>query len=115
MDKLKDPSQELANKILNEVGFEDRLVGFSLRERAGPIPVTMYSFKEVVSLLNDLHPRLDFNELERWVRETMGDTELAGEIAVAVRSERSDQDRSLRIKKLMEERLDQCKRLVEAV
>jgi hypothetical protein len=112
MWKPKDPSRELATKILTEVGFEDRLTGFILRERSGPRPAIMYRFEEVVSLLNDPHPRLDFSELERWVRETMGDTELAGEIAVAVRSEPSDQDRSLRIKKLMEQRLDQCKRLI---
>jgi hypothetical protein len=111
MERLKEPSHELALRILGEVIFEDRLVGFSLRERSGPMPVTMYSFKEVVSLLNDPHPRLDFNELEGWVRKTMGDSELAEQIAEAVRSGRSDQDRSLHIKKLMEERLSQCKRL----
>lgn len=112
MGKLQDPSQNLAKRILTEVDFEDRLSGFSLRERAGAIPVTMYSFKEVVFFLNDPHPRLDFGELETWIRETMGDKELAGQIADAVRKENSDQNRSLRIKELMEERLDQCKRLI---
>ena len=113
MRKLKDPSRELVKRIFTEVDFEDRLNGFSLRERSGLMPVTMYSFKEVVSLLNDPHPRLDFNELEGWVRETMNDKELADQIAEAVRSGRSDQDRSLRIKKLMEERLRQCKKIEE--
>ena len=112
MEKLRDPSRELAKRILTEVDFEDRLVGFSLHERTGPNPVTMYSFEEVVSLLNDPHPRLDFNELETWIRKTMRDKELADQIADAVRMESSDQNRSLHIKELMEERLDQCKRLI---
>ena len=109
MDKLKNPSNELAKRILTEVGFEDRLNGFILRERAGAVPVTMYRFEEVVSLLNDRHPRLDFNELEGWIREAIGDAELAEQIAEAIRKGDSDQDRSLRVKKLMEERLSQCK------
>jgi hypothetical protein len=113
MGKLQEPSKNLAKSILTEVGFEDRLTGFILRERSGPRPAIMYRFEEVVSLLNDPHPRLDFNELEGWVRETMGDEELAEQIGEAVKSARSDQDRSLRIKKLMEERLSQCKKLAE--
>ena len=111
MGKLQDRSRELANKILTEVDFEDRLVGFSLRERSGPVPATMNRFEEVVALLNDPHPRLDFNELETWIRKTMRDEELADHIADAVRKENSDQNRSLHIKELLEERLDQCKRL----
>jgi hypothetical protein len=109
---LKHPSQDMAKRILTEVSFEDRLHGFSLRERSGPVSVTMYSFEDVVSLFNSPYPCLDFNELEGWVRETMGDKELSEQIAKAVRTGRSDQDRSLRIKKLMEERLGQCKKLV---
>jgi len=112
MEKLRDPSRELAKRILTEVDFEDRLVGFSLHERTGPNPVTMYSFEEVVSLLNDPHPRLDFSELEIWVRKTMDDQELAEQIAEAIGKGKSDQNRSDRIKELMEERLDQCKRLI---
>jgi hypothetical protein len=111
MRKLQDPSRELAKRILTEVDFKDRLNGFSLRERAGAVPITMYSFEEVVCLLNDRHPRLDFNQLEVWVSKTMGDKELARQIAEVVRDGRSDQDRSLRIRKLMEERLSQCKKL----
>lgn len=112
MGKLKGPSSQLANTILTEVGFEDRLNGFVLRERSGPMPVTMYSFIEVVSFLNEPHPRLDFNELEAWVRGAMNDDELADRIAKTIRSGKSDQERSLRIKKAMQERLCQCKKFI---
>jgi hypothetical protein len=111
MANLGDPSHELAMRVLTEVDFECRLNGFILRERAGAVPITMYSFEEVVSLLNDRHPRLDFDKLETWIRKTMGDKELAEQIVDAVRKENSDQNRSLRIKELMEERLSQCKKL----
>jgi hypothetical protein len=112
MGKLRVPSNDLSKRILTEVGFEHRLVGFSLHERTGPNPVTMYSFEEVVSLLNDPHPRLDFNELEIWVRKTIDDQELAEQIAEAIGKGKSDQNRSDRIRKLMEERLSQCKKIV---
>jgi len=115
MHKLKNPSKELAIRILAEVNFEDRLEGFSLRERSGPIPVTMYSFKEVVSLLQDTYPRIDFIELETWVRRIMNDQELADQIADSIMKGNSDQNRSLRMKKLMEERLSQCQKLAETV
>jgi hypothetical protein len=110
MGKIQDPSPELTKRILTEVGFKDRLNGFSLRERSGPMPVTMYSFEEVVSFLNDPHPRLDFSELEIWVRKTMDDQELADQIAEAIGKGKSDQNRSGRIRRLMEERLSQCKK-----
>jgi hypothetical protein len=42
----------------------------------------------------------------------MGDEELAEQIADSIRKGKSDQNISLRIKKLMEERLDQCKRSI---
>lgn len=112
MEKLRDPSSKLAKKILTEVGFEDRFNGFILRERSGPMPVTMYSFEEVVSFLNEPHPRFDFNELEGWIRGTMSDEELAARIAETIKSGQSDQERFLRIKKVMKERLSQCKRFV---
>ncbi len=79
----------------------------------GAMPVALYSFEEVVALLNEHHPRLDFHELEEWVSSIMGDKELADRIAEAVRRGRSDQDRSLQIRQLMEKRLIQCKEIVE--
>ena len=109
MAKLGDPSRELAMRVLTEVDFERRLNGFILRERAGPVPITLYSFEEVVSLLNDRHPRLDFNELEGWVRETIRDAELAEQIAEVIEKGNNDQERTYSIRDLMEERLNQCR------
>jgi len=112
MGELRDPSLELAKRILTEVDFENRLTGFNLQERAGAQPVWMYNFKEVVSLLNAPRPCLDFEELESWIRKIMRDQELAAQIAVAIKKGQSDQDRISLMRHLMELRLDQCKKLV---
>ena len=108
MEKLTFPSKALAARIVTEVGFEDRLMGYRLRERAGAMSIPLYSFEEVVGLLNEPHPRIDFNRLETWVRDTMGDVKLAGKIRDLLREDISDRDRSLRIRDLMALRLHQC-------
>ena len=110
MEKLKAPSHELTIRVLGEVAFEDRLIGFSLRSRSGSLPVTMYKFEEVVTLLNDPFPRLDWSDLERWIKNIIRDPDLVEEIVAAVKEEKSDRDRCLRIRVRMEERLNQCKK-----
>jgi hypothetical protein len=108
MANLSVPSEGLVSRILSEVGFEERIIGYRLRERTGPISITLYSFEEVVGLLNDTHPRIDFNRLEKWIREVMGDRELAGKIKKVIDEDGSDQERTFRIRNLMGERLLQC-------
>jgi len=49
--------------------------------------------------------------LEAWVRKAMGDEEMAEQIAEAIKKGKSDQERSYLIKKLMEKRLSQCRKL----
>jgi hypothetical protein len=108
MNKLAFPSNALAARIVTEVGFQERLMGYRLSERAGPMSIPLYSFEEVVGLLHEPHPRIDFNRLEGWVRDTMGDVELAGKIRDLLQEDMSDQERSLRIRDLMALRLHQC-------
>ena len=111
MKKLTSPSKGLAARILTEVGFSERLIGYRLRERTGPMSITLYSFEEIVGLLNEPHPRIDFNLLEKWVRNTMGDLELAGKIRDVLNEDMSDQDKSAQIRDLMGLRLHQSIRL----
>jgi hypothetical protein len=113
MKKLLEPSKKLASRILTEVEFEDRLMGYRLRERTGPVAMTLYSFSEVVGLLNDPLPRIDFNRLAQWIREVMGDAELAGKIQEVIEEDCGQQERLWRIKDLMEERLLHAKKIVE--
>ena len=71
MKQLSEPTKELSLCILEEVSFDDRIMGFKFRERTGPMSVPLYSFKEVVYFLNDSFPRVDFAILETWIRNIM--------------------------------------------
>jgi len=112
MGKLLEPSKKLASTILTEVGFDDRIIGYRLRERTGPLAITLYSFEEVVGLLRDPLPRIDFNQLEGWIREVMGDRELSEKIEEIIEEDSSEQERLWRIRDLMEERILQSQKVV---
>ncbi|OFV82935.1 MAG: hypothetical protein A2W26_08690 [Acidobacteria bacterium RBG_16_64_8] len=109
MGVLKVPSRRLARQVFREVSFEDRFEGYILRERAGARLVPMYRLEELVAFLNDRHPRLDFEDLEAWVRNIMDDTELADHIRGALSEAESDQSRCEAVRGLLEERLGQCR------
>lgn len=108
MIELTNPSKDLTERVLNEVDFEDRLTGYRLSKRTGVTTIRLYSFEEVVGLLNETHPRLDVDRLEQWIRETMGDPELSGKIRGVIQEDISDQLRTLRIRDLMALRFYQC-------
>lgn len=107
---LPAPSKRLISRILTEVGFEERLIGYRFRERTGPTSIALYSFEEVVGFLSDPFPLMDFALLESWIRKSIGDTQLADRINDIVKRDSSNQDKTHRIRNLMEERLIQCKR-----
>lgn len=106
---LSTPSRGLADRILTEVEFEHRMVGARVREHAGPMSQTMYSFAEIHGLLTDREPRMNFVRLEGWIREVMGDSELADQVAEAIKVGTCGADRAWRIRDLMGERLAQCR------
>ena len=112
MKKLSRPSRDLGSRILKKVPFEDRFIGYRLSERHGAMRITSYSFQEVVNLLKDQMPRVDFDALQEWVGKVMKDEELAERIVAAVAEESNDYDRVISIRNLMEERLEQCKEIV---
>ncbi len=112
MKELQRPSEELARRILAQVEFKDRLVGYQLRKRLGPTAVTLYSCGEVVGFLSEGFPQIKVNKLETWVRETMCDTELADEIRVLTKSNLNDRELLLGIRNLMAQRLVQSQRTV---
>lgn len=108
MSSLTPPDAALAARVLQEVGFEERVIGYRLRERMGAVPATLYSFEEVVSLLHDPFPRADWNGLARWVRTVIGDGELAAEMEAVLRVTENEGERLCRVRELMGERLVQC-------
>jgi hypothetical protein len=111
MEQLLEPDTDLAARILSKVDFDDRIIGFRMQERMGAIRASMYSFEEIVLFLEDQFPQIDFENLETWVGTIMKDPELAEKIAVAVKEESNDHDRTMRIRTLMGDRLCQCKQM----
>jgi len=109
MGKLSGPDKEVAFRVLQEVGFEERIVGYQVRERSGTMIKSLYSFEEVVAFLNDQFPVLKFDELKRWLQVVMKDEELALKVEEAVEQGHTDYERTRRIRDLMRERLVQCK------
>ena len=109
MVKLQTPSKELAARIVTPVGFAQRLTGYRFRERTGPMSIALYSFEEVVGLLCDPFPRIDFMALGTWIRDVMGDADLAGRIAAIINDKDSDRNKTVKIRNQMAARLLQCK------
>jgi len=113
MKKLSEPDNDLVSRVTNKVHFKDRLIGYRMRERAGAFRTTAYSFEEVVHLLNDKFPQLNFKQLEEWIRMVIRDEELADGITEAIEQENNDRERMSRVRILMGERLCQCKKANE--
>ena len=111
MKAFQEPDRELAERILAEVGFHDRLVGYRMRRRMGPVAVSLYSLEEVIGFLSEEMPQLDVDGLHAWVRGTMKDTDLARAIQDINSEEGSDREKLLQIRNLMAARLIQCKRM----
>ena len=108
MKKFKSPSEKMVLKILTEVGFEDRLTGFNLHRRLGVVTVSLYSFSEAVSFLENPYSMVDFSSLEAWLRRKMEDNELADEVHALAGRDISDARKTELIAALMALRLEQC-------
>ena len=111
MKPFEPPTKELATRILGEVDFPDRLIGHKMRRRMGPVPVSLYSFEEVVRFLTEDIPQIDLEDLHTWVGEKIGDKDLAGAIGEIGRREMDDPEKLLHIRGLMMARLGQSRRI----
>ena len=109
MENLSTPSKKVISQILQEVGFKDRIIGYSVNFRSGPDRLSLYSLEEVFALLNVPHPQIDFNQLVIWVRDVIQDKELADRIKTVIAHKASNRDKLLRIRDLIGWRLIQCK------
>ena len=127
MVKLSEPSIELASRLLHEVGFETRLVGVKMHPMAGNRPTSIYSFEEAAHFLHmesfedvitvGSHSSvgyLELNQLKRWVSEVFGDKELSNEMGKEIEKSDSYMDTAKTVKRLMRQRLDQCKEISHA-
>lgn len=115
MKSLSEPSATLARQALMEVDFDDRLIGYWHRERQGVLTITMYDFEEVLAFFSDSLPEIDFAKLEIWVRDVIGDQELAGRIQETRRLDLAPLPKGNTIAQLMFARLIQYKRVLSLV
>jgi len=91
---LSSPPKELATKLLDKVGYVDRLVLYSITPKAGTQMVTFSSLGEILKFLHIYETSsgedgvlseeslinvnyIDLNKLQNWIDETLGDKELA--------------------------------------
>ena len=127
MTKLPEPSKDVATRILSEVDFDNRLIGFDMKPRAGNTPLSLYSFAEATNFLHvDGFDALtipgaggsvgyiDLAALQNWVNTVMGDKDLAEAIAETVKENESYHDQANAVKELLAERLHQCKEIGKA-
>ena len=109
MKPFQPPTRELARRILGEVDFQDRLIGHKMRMRMGPVPVSLYSFEEVVRFLTEDIPQMDLDKLQAWVGEKIGDKDLARAIREISTKELDEPEKLLHIRGLMMARLGQSR------
>ena len=109
MEKLSAPSRELVSHILQEVNFNDRLIGSTLHERAGVKTISLYSLHELYMLLNKPYPQIDLRKIESWIRLVIRDEELAAGIKTIIEQPGSEFDLMLQIRDLVGLRLTQCR------
>ena len=113
MEKFTTPSRELALQILQEVNFENRLVGSLLHVRAGIRTVTLYTLEEAFILLKEPYPQIDLDQLENWIRTVIKDVELSDRIKEVTAQKPNEQDTLPVIRDLLGWRLIQCRQLTE--
>jgi hypothetical protein len=124
MARLSRPPAELATRLVQEVGFEERLHGVRMSLRAGSKVTAIYSLAEAVSFLaigDSGEPAsaqsitvvgyLHLDRLTTWVKDVLGDHELAAAIAERVARCDSYLSTARDIRRLLQERLDQCRSL----
>ena len=111
MKTLTVPSQEVASRVLGEVGFEDRLIGSTLHVRGGVRTVSLYSLEEIFILLKEPYPQIDLDQLENWIRSVIQDEELADRVKAVFSQKAHEQDVIPLIRDLVGWRLIQCKQL----
>jgi hypothetical protein len=120
---LSPPSEDLARRILTEVGWEERIEGFYEAPMRGNLREFIFRFADAANLLraevsdpwstrSGLFGYFEFHELQAWVRDVFGDVELAEAIGGIIAADTSLKEQIERIKSLMEHRLHQCEELV---
>ncbi len=106
---FQKPSRELAERILSELEFKDRFQCYRLHQRAGFVPITCYSFEEILYYFLKEPLQININKLMAWVSDAIGDAELSERIGELDNAGISEEEKLIQIKSLMLIRLSQAK------
>ncbi|MHB1323799.1 MAG: hypothetical protein ACYC6J_05240 [Coriobacteriia bacterium] len=126
---FEEPTVEQVERWLRKLSYEERLTGYKMTATAGNTKVDMYSLPEAVLFLFGTRwdsPMLqagfkgginwvDVTELVVWLRDAVGDTELARAVEERVPTGESYHAQSLVLHELFTERVNQYRGVREAV
>lgn len=119
--ELPLPSAQQARRLLDDVGFDDRLEGIRMTATQHVV-VPLFSLKKVAEFLSisDYAPRIgghihhiDLNRLQAWVENTLGDAALAREIARQCEAGQCYAGSLALVKPLLQARVAQCAAVLE--
>ncbi len=118
---LSKPSEEQAEKFLSEVGYGDKIAGVRMHAMAGNTKEPLGSLREVNNFLKAKASSklikgetssvnyIDPDALSNWIKEVLGDSELAEKIEKNIDKEDDYRKQAKTIKKLIEKRIKQSR------
>lgn len=120
------PSKESVQHATRELGYDERFTVYEMSASTGTSAVDVYNFPQLVNaLFKTRWDRLvvegakeaivwtDCDELAAWLRDVIGDAELAEAIAAAVADKESYKDRLDAIQPLFRERVAQYRAVLD--
>ncbi|MDY0087557.1 MAG: hypothetical protein RBS78_03265 [Coriobacteriia bacterium] len=126
LTRFNEPTSEMVEHALRELDWDGRFVGYQMHSSAGNAPANLYGLKDAVVFLTgtrwdrigpDNHKAsLNWVHMESfvtWLRDSVGDSELADTIATEVLPLSSYKAQSDRITEILAERMAQYRVALE--
>lgn len=126
MTVLSEISVELAEKLLEEVSFENRFEGYRKNSMSGSHGIFIFTFENLVKFMNEGHTEnltqigarsqftyIDLDALKNGIVNNYGDKELSDEIGKEIEKGNSYIERLPKIVELLNYRQHQCEEIIE--
>lgn len=117
---LTEPTPAMCHRLLAEVDFDHRITGVKMAAMGGANSMPLYSLAEVASFIhvdslevlnedrNAMVGYIDPSALQQWLREVLGDEDLAEAVHQESAKAEFYGNIALPIKTVLEDRLRQC-------
>lgn len=113
MTQMPELSKGQADRLLTEMGYEDRLIGYEITASSDSPPLSLYSLQEVYEFLcgnsMDRIAEVDLDGLATWVGEVLGDSYLQHAIDESAKEETAYLKQAAKVALLLGERLEQSR------